>query len=54
MANFNKEFWDKQMNDNVIKGPWKERKQNKEQQKKVAEDMSFVESGLIRKSFSKV
>ena len=44
MANFNKEFWDKQMNDNVIKGPWKERKQNKEQQKKVAEDMSFVEN----------
>ena len=44
MANFNKEFWDKQMNDNVIKGPWKDRKQNKEQQKKVTEDMSFVEN----------
>ena len=44
MEDFNKELWDKIMNDNVIKGPWKDRKIDKEQQKKVTEDMSFVES----------
>ena len=42
MANFNKEFWDKQMNDNVIKGPWKPRKENDENRKKVLEDRSFI------------
>ena len=44
MANFNKEFWDKQMNDNVIKGPWKPRKENDENRKKVLEDRSFIEN----------
>ena len=44
MANFNKEFWDKQMYDNVIKGPWKPRKENDENRKKVLEDRSFIEN----------
>ena len=32
------------MNDNVIKGPWKDQGQHKEEQKKIAEDMSFIEN----------
>ena len=32
------------MNDNVIKGPWKDQGQHKEEQKKISEDMSFIEN----------
>ena len=32
------------MNDNVIKGPWKHRKENDEHRKKVQDDIAFIEN----------